>query len=63
MRPILRRKPRCGVERAAHTFLVDLGIADPDSLEGGFQECSPIGTEIAVAEHSNGRSPVPLAAG
>jgi hypothetical protein len=63
MRPILRRKPRRGVESAAYNLLVDLGVADPGSLEGGFQECSPIGTEIAVAEHSNGRSPVPLAAG
>jgi len=35
-------------------FLVDLGMTDPDSLEGGFQECSPIGTELAVAEYRNG---------
>jgi len=35
-------------------FLVELGIGDPDSLEGGFQECSAIGTEIAVAEYRNG---------
>ena len=35
-------------------FLVDLGIADPDTPSGGFQECSRIGTEVSVAEYRNG---------
>jgi len=35
-------------------FLVDLGMGDVDAPEGGFQECSPIGMEVAVAEYRNG---------
>jgi phage tail-like protein len=35
-------------------FLVDLGTGDVDSPDAGFQECSPIATEIAVAEYRNG---------
>jgi phage tail-like protein len=35
-------------------FLVDLGTGDTDGLEAGFQSCSPIGMEVAVAEYRNG---------
>ena len=36
-------------------FLVDLGDGgDPESAQGGFQECSGIGIEIQVAEYRNG---------
>ena len=35
-------------------FLVDLGTGDTDGLEAGFQECSAIGMEVAVAEYRNG---------
>ena len=35
-------------------FLVDLGTGDTDGPDGGFQECSPIGMEVAVAEYRNG---------
>jgi phage tail-like protein len=35
-------------------FLVDLGNGDTDGPEAGFQECSPIGMEVAVAEYRNG---------
>ena len=31
-------------------FLVDLGTGDTDGPEAGFQECSAIGMEVAVAE-------------
>jgi phage tail-like protein len=39
-------------------FLVDLGTGDTDGPEGGFQECSPIGMEVAVAEYRNGNDKV-----
>jgi phage tail-like protein len=35
-------------------FLVDLGTGDTEGPEAGFQECSRIATEIAVAEYRNG---------
>jgi phage tail-like protein len=35
-------------------FLVDLGAGDTEAIEAGFQECSPIGMEVAVAEYRNG---------
>ena len=35
-------------------FLVDLGTGDTDGPEAGFQECSTIGMEVAVAEYRNG---------
>jgi phage tail-like protein len=35
-------------------FLVDLGTGDTDGVEAGFQECSPIGLEVVVAEYRNG---------
>jgi phage tail-like protein len=39
-------------------FLVDLGTGDTDGPEGGFQECSTIGMEVAVAEYRNGNDKV-----
>jgi phage tail-like protein len=39
-------------------FLVDLGTGDMDGPEGGFQECSTIGMEVAVAEYRNGNDKV-----
>jgi phage tail-like protein len=35
-------------------FLVDLGAGSTDGPDAGFQECSGIGMEIAVAEYRNG---------
>jgi phage tail-like protein len=35
-------------------FLVDLGTGDTDGPDGGFQEVSQIGMEVAVAEYRNG---------
>jgi phage tail-like protein len=35
-------------------FLVDLGGGDAERPEAGFQECSAIGMEVAVAEYRNG---------
>ena len=35
-------------------FLVDLGTGDTDGPDGGFQEISQIGMEVAVAEYRNG---------
>jgi phage tail-like protein len=35
-------------------FLVDLGTGDTEGPEAGFQECSAIGMEVAVAEYRNG---------
>ena len=35
-------------------FLVDLGTGETDGPEAGFQECSAIGMEVAVAEYRNG---------
>ena len=35
-------------------FLVDLGTGDTDGIEAGFQECSAIGMEVAVAEYRTG---------
>lgn len=35
-------------------FLVDLGTGNTDGPDAGFQECSQIGMEIAVAEYRNG---------
>ena len=35
-------------------FLVDLGTGETDGPEAGFQECSPIAIEVAVAEYRNG---------
>jgi len=35
-------------------FLVDLGTGETDGPEAGFQECSSIGLEVAVAEYRNG---------
>jgi phage tail-like protein len=35
-------------------FLVDLGTGETDGPEAGFQECSSIGMEVAVAEYRNG---------
>jgi phage tail-like protein len=39
-------------------FLVDLGDTSnpPDSVAGGFQECSGIGMEVTVSEYRNGNS-------
>ena len=35
-------------------FLVDLGTGETKGPEAGFQECSAIGMEVAVAEYRNG---------
>ena len=35
-------------------FLVDLGTGETAGPEAGFQECSAIGMEVAVAEYRNG---------
>jgi phage tail-like protein len=35
-------------------FLVDLGTGNTDGPDAGFQECSAIGTEVAVLEYRNG---------
>ena len=35
-------------------FLVDLGTGNTEGPDAGFQECSAIGMEIAVAEYRNG---------
>jgi phage tail-like protein len=35
-------------------FLVDLGNGNTEGPDAGFQECSAIGMEIAVAEYRNG---------
>jgi len=35
-------------------FLVDLGTGDTDGPDAGFQECSPLTAQIAVAEYRNG---------
>jgi phage tail-like protein len=35
-------------------FLVDLGSGSTDGPEAGFQECSAISSEVAVAEYRNG---------
>ena len=35
-------------------FLVDLGTGDTKGPDAGFQECSSIGMEVAVAEYRNG---------
>lgn len=35
-------------------FLVDLGTGETEGPEAGFQECSTIGMEVAVAEYRNG---------
>lgn len=35
-------------------FLVDLGTGNTDGPDAGFQECSPIRMDIAVAEYRNG---------
>jgi len=35
-------------------FLVDLGSGNTEGPDAGFQECSPIGMRIAVAEYRNG---------
>jgi phage tail-like protein len=35
-------------------FLVDLGDGNTDGSEAGFQECSPIGMRVDVAEYRNG---------
>lgn len=35
-------------------FLVDLGTGNAEDPDGGFQECSAIGMEVAVAEYRNG---------
>ena len=35
-------------------FLVDLGTGDTEGPDAGFQECSAIGMEVAVAEYRNG---------
>ena len=39
-------------------FLVDLGTGNTDGPEAGFQECSRIGMEVAVAEYRNGNDKV-----
>ena len=39
-------------------FLVDLGTGETDGPEAGFQECSAIGMEVAVAEYRNGNDKV-----
>ena len=35
-------------------FLVDLGTGNTDGPEAGFQEISPVGMEVTVAEYRNG---------
>jgi phage tail-like protein len=39
---------------AQFNFLVDLGTGNTDGPEAGFQECSNVGMEVAVAEYRNG---------
>ena len=46
---VLRDKPY-----GRFNFLVELGDGDAQAIEAGFQECSAIGMEIAVAEYRNG---------
>jgi phage tail-like protein len=49
--PVQRERPY-----SQFNFLVDLGAPenDPSTPDGGFQECSNIGTELTVAEYRNG---------
>src|SRR5215470_2968574 len=46
---VLRERPY-----VQFNFLVDLGTGNTDGPEAGFQECSGIGMEVAVAEYRNG---------
>jgi phage tail-like protein len=39
---------------AQFNFLVDLGTGDTEGPDAGFQECSPIASEVAVVEYRNG---------
>jgi phage tail-like protein len=39
-------------------FLVDLGTGETDGADAGFQECSAIAMEVAVAEYRNGNDRV-----
>lgn len=47
--PVFRDRPYMALH-----FLVDLGAGITDGPDAGFQECSSIGTEVAVAEYRNG---------
>jgi phage tail-like protein len=38
-------------------FLVDIGSGDPNSLAGGFQEVTGLGTEMTVMEYRTGNDP------
>jgi phage tail-like protein len=46
---VLRDRPY-----AQFNFLVDLGTGDTESVEAGFQECSPIVASADVIEYRNG---------
>ena len=46
---VLRERPY-----VQFNFLVDLGTGDTEGPEAGFQECSNIGMDVAVAEYRNG---------
>jgi phage tail-like protein len=46
---VLRERPY-----AQFNFLVDLGTGDTESVEAGFQECSPISTSVDVIEYRMG---------
>jgi phage tail-like protein len=50
---VLRERPY-----VQFNFLVDLSdpSAPPDSVQGGFQECSGIGMEVTVSEYRTGNS-------
>ena len=47
--PVLRDQPYM-----QFNFLVDLGEGETDGPSAGFQQCSGIGMEVAVAEYRNG---------
>jgi phage tail-like protein len=46
---VLRERPY-----TQFNFLVDLGTGNTEGPEAGFQECSPIGMSVEVAEYRNG---------
>jgi phage tail-like protein len=47
--PVKRARPY-----AQFNFLVDLGTGETASVDAGFQECSNLGMEVAVAEYRAG---------
>jgi phage tail-like protein len=47
--PVKRERPF-----AQFNFLIDLGTGNTEGADAGFQECSNVGMEVAVAEYRNG---------